>query len=323
MSAPDGSREQVTEVAEPAVEANRLPTRELAPVAGLALQLQRSAGNRAVTHAVAQRRLDPAGRRVLARVPVQIRGHESEPMVGGGTFGGPTRYEIELVGNEALLNVKVRLVPAAGVTPADVAAVQARAQATFVAMWDNRFIFTDQASGDAFFLRVSVTFVTRGEHRRVQLRSGSGGTDEARWFTGDSGTDFAHELTHGLGMMDEYVDPRATRRRRATSPGVFRDHSLMGNYPTEGAADAEVKLRHGQKVADDVGRALRPRRRFTASFTGTAQGERLVRWRAIRDALPAGSTDRASAAAEVTAIERDMLIPEISAAAGVPYVPTP
>jgi hypothetical protein len=97
----------------------------------------------------------------------------------------------------------------------------------------------------------------------------------------------------------------------------------MGDYPNEGYDTAEVKLRHGQKVADRVGRALRPRRHFTASFTGPAQGERLVRWRSIRDAAAAGTTERARAAAEVTAIEADMLIPELSAAAGVPYVPTP
>jgi hypothetical protein len=35
------------------------------------------------------------------------------------------------------------------------------------------------------------------------------------------------------------------------------------------------------------------------------------------------SSARTAAASEVEAIERDMLIPEISAAAGQPYVPTP
>ncbi len=59
------------------------------------------------------------------------------------------------------------------------------------------------------------------------------------------------------------------------------------------------------------------------AFSGYAQGERLVRWRGIRDAQTLGTPARAAAAAEVEAIERDMLIPEISAAAGWPYVPTP
>jgi hypothetical protein len=36
-----------------------------------------------------------------------------------------------------------------------------------------------------------------------------------------------------------------------------------------------------------------------------------------------GSSARTAAASEVEAIERDMLIPEISAAAGQTYVPTP
>ena len=127
-----------------------------------------------------------------------------------------------------------------------------------------------------------------------------------------------------MGLLDEYVDATAVNRRTATSSGVHEDHSLMGDYPNEGFDTAEVKLRHGQKVADRAGRALRPRRNFTASFTGTAQGERLVRWRGIRDAAAAaGTTERTRAAAEVTAIEADMLIPVHSAAAGVPYAPTP
>jgi hypothetical protein len=97
----------------------------------------------------------------------------------------------------------------------------------------------------------------------------------------------------------------------------------MGNYFTEGIPQAEVKLRSGQTVADFIGRAMRPRRHFVASFTGPAQGQRLVNWRAIRDSLAAGSAERAEAAAEVQAIETDMMIPQLSAAAGVPYTPVP
>jgi hypothetical protein len=149
--------------------------------------------------------------------------------------------------------------------------------------------------------------------------------DSGSWVTGAVARPirYAHELSHLMGLLDEYQDATARNRRTATSPGVHEDHSLMGDYPNEGYDTAEVKLRHGQKVADRAGRALRPRRNFTASFTGTAQGERLVRWRQIRDAAAAGSTARTRAAAEVTAIEADMLIPQLSAAAGVPYAPTP
>jgi hypothetical protein len=149
--------------------------------------------------------------------------------------------------------------------------------------------------------------------------------DSGSWVTGAVARPirYAHELSHLMGLLDEYEDATAVNRRTATSSGVHADHSLLGDYPNEGFDTAEVKLRHGQKVADRAGRALRPRRNFTVSFTGEAQGERLVRWRNIRDAAAAGTTERTRAAAEVTAIEADMLIPEISATAGVPYAPTP
>ena len=117
----------------------------------------------------------------------------------------------------------------------------------------------------------------------------------------------AHELSHTLGLNDEYIDTSVPRRRNATAPGVFDDHSLLGNYYTEGVANAEVKLRHGRQLAADISRATR--RRFTAHYSGSYQGERLVRWRGIRDAAAAGSTERTRAEAEIRAIEQDMLIP--------------
>jgi hypothetical protein len=120
--------------------------------------------------------------------------------------------------------------------------------------------------------------------------------------------------------QDVKAAPASTARQ---APTVARALELQRTYFTEGIPQAEVKLRSGQTVADFIGRAMRPRRHFVASFTGPAQGQRLVNWRAIRDALAAGSAERAAAAAEVQAIETDMLIPQLSAAAGVPYTPVP
>jgi hypothetical protein len=286
-------------------------------------KLQRSVGNRAVAGLVESGRLRAPARRTLARAPVQVRQTASEPRVGGGTFGGSVRFDVDFSAFEATITVKVKLVPASGVSAADVTAVQATATAAFLNMWDNRFLITDQASHDQFFLRVNVQFVATGQHFTVALHPGNGRMDETNWSVGASPTDFAHELTHKIGPNDEYVDPTAVRRRTATSPGVFTDHSVMGNYPTEGAGLAEAKLRHAQEVADRIGRASSPHRHFTAAYTLSNQGERLVRWRGIRDSLAAGSTQRAAAAAEVTAIEADLGIPQLSGLTGVPYAPTP
>jgi hypothetical protein len=86
----------------------------------------------------------------------------------------------------------------------------------------------------------------------------------------------------------------------------------MGNYYAEGTGVAEVKLRHGQAIAKLIGKASK--RTFTVGYTGPYQGERLVRWRGIRDAAKtAGDTAAETAAtAEVNAIESDMLIPMLT-----------
>jgi hypothetical protein len=287
--------------------------------------LQRSAGNRAVTNLVRSRRLAAPPRRGLARTPTTVSFDISEPRVGGGTYSSHAGYDVEIDGLDIVVTMKVRLIADANVTADDAAAVQAAAENAFLAMWDRRFIFTDASRNEQLFLRVRVQWLTSGGHNSVQLHAGQGRMNSGSWYTGATARPirYAHELSHLMGLLDEYQDPTAVNRQTATSPGVHEDHSVMGDYPNQGYATAEVRLRHGQSVADRVGPALRPVRNFTASFTGNAQGERLVRWRGIRDAAAAGTTERTRAAAEVTAIEADMLIPELSAAAGVPYAPTP
>ena len=287
--------------------------------------LQRSVGNRAVSDLVRSGRLGAAPQRELARTPTRVSFNISEPRVGGGTYGTYAGFDVDIDGIEIIVTQKIRLIPDNDVTLAEVTAVKSAAETAFLSMWDNRFIFTDASRNEQLFVRVRVQWVTSGAHNSVRLHKGQGRMNSGSWVTGATARPirYAHELSHLMGLLDEYQDATAVNRRTATSSGVHEDHSLMGDYPNEGYDTAEVKLRHGQKVADRVGRALRPRRRFTASFTGPAQGERLVRWRNIRDAAAAGTPERARAAAEVTAIEADMLIPELSAAAGVPYAPTP
>jgi hypothetical protein len=287
--------------------------------------LQRSAGNRAVSDLVRSGRLAAAPQRELARTPTRVSFNISEPRVGGGRYATHAGFDVDIDGIEIIVTQKIRLIPDHDVTPEEVTAVKSAAETAFLSMWDNRFIFTDASRNEQLFVRVRVQWVTSGAHNSVRLHKGQGRMNSGSWVTGATARPirYAHELSHLMGLLDEYQDATAVNRRTATSSGVHEDHSLMGDYPNEGYDTAEVKLRHGQKVADRIGRALRPRRQFTASFTGPAQGERLVRWRNIRDAAAAGTPERARAAAEVTAIEADMLIPELSAAAGVPYVPTP
>jgi len=276
------------------------------------LTLQAEAGNRAVG-------------RLLARVPTQININRPEPRTRGRFYSGRARYEVDFTPFECMLTVRVRLVPDSNVTAAETDTVKAEAEREFLRLWDSKFYLDETVrhrlpgvdpratTTDRFFLRVRVLWVTRGEHVRIRLSRGPGHNNEKHWFTGSVPTSRAHELSHTLGLNDEYVDASVPRRRTATSPGVFEDHSLLGNYYNEGVALAEVKLRHGQQLAADI--SVATRRRFTAGYTGDYQGERLVRWRGIRDAAAAGSTERTRAEREVRAIEQDLMIPALAGAA--------
>jgi hypothetical protein len=285
-----------------------------ATAAAQLLALQRTVGNRAASRMVAEGRID--------RRPTQVRESWTERRTGTlGVYAGSTAFEIDFGSLEATLTVKIRLVPDRGIAADVVDHVKADTIANFERLWDNQFILTDDRSHEQYFLRARLVFVDHGGHLRVRLRPGDGPTDQTTWYADDAGISFAHEASHTLGLRDEYVDPTSVPRRTATSPGVFQDHSVMGNYWNEGIDVAEVKLRHGQALARSIGRATH--RRFSASFSGPALGDRIVRWRGIRDGLAAGTPERAAAAAEVEAREREMGLPELGAAVGEPYVPTP
>jgi hypothetical protein len=311
-------REQATEREERALE----PPAAVAPAeraegvaraiasgtpASRVLALQAAAGNRAVASLV-------AGARPLQRAPVQVRTHATEAMTGNRVIVINGAYEVEFSPFECSLLIKARIVPDAAVTADQVAAVKAQTAAAFENLWDNKFYFDDDVSHERFFLRVRVQYVDSGQHLRIRLRAGSGRDDQTTWFVDSNSTDRAHELSHQLGLRDEYIDPAVHRRRNAAATGVFQDHSILGDYYTEGIGLAEVKLRHGQELANAIGR--RTRRRLTAALTGPFQGERLERWRGIRDAAAAGSAERTRAQTEVDAIESDMMIPQLRALVG-------
>jgi hypothetical protein len=277
------------------------PSAERTP-ADRVLALHSAAGNQAVSRLLS----GPS----LQRRPVQVRTSRSEPMSGNRVIVVSGGYEVDFSLLECMLTIRARVVPDANVPAADVARVKADTAAAFEQFWDGKFILDDTRTRERFFLRVRVQFVNRGGHVRIRLRRGSGTDNQTTWFVDSIPIDRAHELSHQLGLLDEYVDPRVPRRRNAAAAGVFQDFSLMGNYYNEGIARAEVKLRHGQQLATAIGRASR--RSLRASLSGPFQGERLVRWRGIAAAAPAGSAERRRAEQEVRAIEADMMIPALT-----------
>jgi hypothetical protein len=313
MSGPSRELDREPEEAASVLAADQSTPRGQESQAARVLALQRTIGNRAVNDLIADGAATDARARGLARKPIQVKkGLQEQRIAGKGVYGWTAAFQVEYVGNECVLTVKVRLKPKSDVTQAEIDTVKADTEAAFLRYWDEKFYLDDTKTSERFFLRTKLEWVTTGQHVTVKLIKGPGRANQTTWYADGDPETRAHELSHTLGLLDEYIDPTAVNRKTATGSGVFQDHSLMGNYYVEGTGVAEVKLRHGQAIAKLIGKASK--RTFTVGYTGPYQGERLVRWRGIRDTAKAGGDAAGEAAAntEIAAIESDMMIPALA-----------
>lgn len=223
------------------------------------LMMQRQIGNRSVG-----RMLDRA--RTLARNTITVTNALSEARSSGlAPIAWTSSYDVDFTSTECLVTVRVRLVRDGDVTEEQQRTVEAEAQNALRRVWDRRFELEDVDTHQRFTVGVHVQFVADHQHVTVALHSGARAQDLANWSVLKPPTSRAHELGHQLGMYDEYVDAQVINRATATSPGVYADHSVMGNFYREGADEAVAQLRHGVRLADAIGRATR--RRFRVSFT--------------------------------------------------------
>ena len=243
------------EPAQATVEAAPAPRAPEGQTPHAVLALQRTIGNRAVARALG-----------IQRTPTQVSNLNREDRSGGlGPIEWTSAYEVEFVGSECRLNINVCLVRDADVTEAQWNTVKAEAESEFRRVWDNKFRLTESGTGSTYNIRVGLTWVTSGEHVRIALHQGRGGANRRNWFvTPPHVVSRAHELGHQLGLIDEYVDAEVINRATATSPGVFTDHSVMGNTYGEGATRATAKLRHAQRMAGHISTATG--RTFTGSL---------------------------------------------------------
>jgi hypothetical protein len=218
--------------------------------AGL-LALQRTAGNRAVGSVLARQGSAAPPTPAPAPVPTPV----SNKITDAPTYGWTSAYDVTFAGDECKVNVKVKVVAGAGVSAADVTSVQNQTRTEFLRIWDRRFIFTDATSKQQYVLRVDLQYVASGQHQTITLNSGEGHDNLSTWYVKGDSLTRAHEMGHALGIKDEYVSKKATARATATSPGVFKDHSIMGNYYDEGFGLAEAKTRHATVMAGHIGAA--------------------------------------------------------------------
>ncbi len=226
---------------------------------GLATSVNPKIQKRAGTYV--QRRTD-----IIQRQDEATLGMTVSNQVSDGPYGWTSSYALEISDRECTVTVNVKVNPDPGVTAQQVARVKSVTANEFARYYDSRFNLVD-AAGDSRSLRVRLNYVDSGEHLTVALHAGEGRNNLSNWFVVSDGITRAHEMGHQLGLKDEYVDATVPNRATATSPGVSDDHSLMGNYYTQGIGSADVRQRHGDQLASDISSATGMS--FTAEFSNT------------------------------------------------------
>ncbi|MEO8689179.1 MAG: hypothetical protein ABI611_13305 [Solirubrobacteraceae bacterium] len=216
---------------------------------GQVLALQRSAGNRAVSQMIAQGA-------VLARdsdtttVSQYVREESNSTDDTTWTAKFDVTFDDDVSTPTCWLTINARLNPGAGVSDDDVQMTKMRVRSRFNLLWDSKFILHEHRSilsDRDWLLRPEVKFVDSGQHLTVNLHAGRGNDDRQNWYMGSPEYVYAHEISHQMGLLDEYASDSAPSRK------VYDDHSIMGDYPHEGLAEAEAKLRHGERLAELIG----------------------------------------------------------------------
>jgi hypothetical protein len=226
------------------------------------LALNQAVGNRALARLV-DRSSRAQSTRQLQRAAVQVNEFVTEKTDASRTesVNWRARYQVELTEGRCTATIKVRLNPDAGVTEDEVKKVKAAVPPKFGSYFSGRFMFYEPGLIEGFLddkwvLVADVEFVDSGEHLTVALHKGKGADNRQNWYVDTPAITKAHELGHQLGLLDEYVEEGVVPRKDASAPGVFTDNSIMGDYYKEGVDKADVKPRHGTRLAQVIGRAV-------------------------------------------------------------------
>jgi hypothetical protein len=220
----------------PAIGLEALPARVLA--------LQAAAGNRAVAGLV----------RPLAREATKVTEHVHEETTGADNVNWDASFDVSFDDDSKVcwLTIRVKLVPDSGVSKDDVNYVKIGVLSKFSLLWSSKFTLHEHnrifADVD-WLLRTAIEFVDSGQHITVNLHPGKGADNRQNWYVGTPEVTHAHELSHQMGLLDEYEDVSVKDRK------VYTDHSIMGDYYTEGQQEAEAKPRHGERLAKMIAKA--------------------------------------------------------------------
>lgn len=124
------------------------------------------------------------------------------------------------------ITVRVRLDPDDGISAETMAALRERWSSGIADKWSNRFGCCSEpgcVGGCALVFRVE--WVDEGEHHRVRVRQGPGGSNMTLWDTEDSGDVASHEFGHMLGHPDEYSASNCPSRSPVNTGTVMDDNT--------------------------------------------------------------------------------------------------
>lgn len=168
--------------------------------------------------------------------------------IDDGPYSWEAGFSWETLGFAFQLTVRVQIQASSSIHKRQVLAIQKTSQREFLRYFDQRFVF-HFGEDQALPVLARLHFTENQPHLITTLHLGHGQTELTNWYVGEKEIHLAHELGHQLGLLDEYRDIHSPTRNDVKSDGIFRDHSLMGNYQEESIKKADIKLRHGQRIA--------------------------------------------------------------------------
>ena len=232
--------EAAPEAAAPA-STSALPPTQAARI----LALQRTAGNRAVAQLLAR------------RDTTTVTKHVREETTGAENVNWDASFDVSFDEDASTptmwLTIKVKLKPDDGITEDEVRHFRISVRSRFSLMWDSKFVFHEHRTIWAdrdWLVRPEVQFVDSGQHLTVSLHKGKGADNRQNWYIGSPDYTHVHEVSHQMGLLDEYADVSVPNRK------VYDDHSIMGDYYKEGMTEATAKARHGERLAAIIGPAV-------------------------------------------------------------------
>ncbi len=247
--------------------------------------------NRALARALAPSRAPVVE---LARDPTTVTADVRERTLRPDDVHWTASFDVDFDSDtmECWATIKIQLVPDGGISKDDVEWTKTGVGSRFALLWDSRFRFHEHRSilSDRDWLfRPKIEWVDSAPqdaanpqkvakpHEVVYLHPGKGDSNRTNWYllkpeynASDPSKsvppeyaeiEHAHEVSHQMGLLDEYEDMAVPDRK------TFKDNSLMGDYANEGYDKVSLKARHGERMAKLISQATG--KELTSSFART------------------------------------------------------